>query len=111
MLLTYRYIFDIGYDLYTMQVAMKLRHFRASKLSFRNTQSLSSLVGTLIVRSFEKSERIYKAMILRGYGYKATELTTSKSIFNSRSSDKLAMLAFSFLAFLIICAEIYLRMS
>ncbi|HMR67760.1 MAG TPA: CbiQ family ECF transporter T component, partial [Anaerolineae bacterium] len=30
--------------------------------------ALAILAGSLLVRSYERSERIYKAMILRGYG-------------------------------------------
>jgi cobalt/nickel transport system permease protein len=75
-LLTYRYLFEIGQDLATMRQAMRLRGFTArpnsSKLPFlpdtQTLRQLASLVGTLLVRSYEQSERVYKAMRLRGYG-------------------------------------------
>ena len=31
-------------------------------------QQLAAVMGTLLVRSYEQSERVYKAMRLRGYG-------------------------------------------
>ena len=32
-------------------------------------QQLAMLAGNLLIRSYEQSERVYKAMRLRGYGY------------------------------------------
>ena len=75
MLLTYRYLQDFATTLNAMQQAMKLRGFHSRYRSGslgpaldRNFQLFASLVGTLLVRSYEQSERIYKAMCLRGYG-------------------------------------------
>lgn len=68
MLLSYRYLEELG-DLFgTMKIAMKLRGFQGNKLSVRNLRILASLVGTLLVRSYEQSQRVYQAMRLRGYG-------------------------------------------
>lgn len=67
-LLAYRYLYEIGDDLKTMQRAMGLRGFRARQLSGRVLDVLASLAGTMLVRSYEQSERVYRAMILRGYG-------------------------------------------
>jgi cobalt/nickel transport system permease protein len=72
MLLTYRYLHDIDQDWHTMQRAMHLRgfHFSQSKTFWQGKPlvRLASLVGTLLIRSYEQSERIYQAMRLRGYG-------------------------------------------
>lgn len=68
-LLAYRYLYEIGNDLKTMERAMGLRGFRAQWLSSRALGVLASLAGTMLVRSYEQSERVYKAMILRGYGH------------------------------------------
>lgn len=67
-LLSYRYIEQFAEDLTKMKRAMQLRGFRANKLSLRNLNVLASLAGTLLVRSYEQSEQVYKAMTLRGYG-------------------------------------------
>lgn len=92
-LLTYRYLFEVTENLQTMQQAMGLRGFgsghhglrhtprsksgkghssahshRRRLPSFRDVNRIASLTGTLFIRSYEQSERIYKAMRLRGYG-------------------------------------------
>jgi cobalt/nickel transport system permease protein len=73
LLLTYRYLFEIGKTVTTMQRSMQLRGFQPQR-SY-HPQLLwrwASLIGTLLVRSYEQSERVYKAMRLRGYGSTAT---------------------------------------
>ncbi|MEO0769184.1 MAG: cobalt ECF transporter T component CbiQ [Cyanobacteria bacterium J06649_4] len=71
-LLTYRYLFETADMLATMQRSMRLRGFGHRRRWFRIDSStllqLSGLLGTLLIRSYERSERIYKAMRLRGYG-------------------------------------------
>ena len=69
-LLTYRYLEELGEMLKTMQRAMKLRGFDPHLFNCRQLEILTRLVGSLIVRSYERSIKIYQAMILRGYGYK-----------------------------------------
>ena len=69
-LLTYRYLEELGETLKTMQRAIKLRGFDPNRFNCRQLEILTRLVGSLIVRSYERSTRIYQAMILRGYGYK-----------------------------------------
>lgn len=68
MLLAYRYVYEIGDYLSVMQTAMRLRGFRGDRLNRRSLSMLVTLAGSLLVRSYEKSEQVYKAMILRGYG-------------------------------------------
>jgi cobalt/nickel transport system permease protein len=67
-LLAYRYLYEIGDDLETMRTAMGLRGFQAHRLSGRALGALAALAGSVLVRSYEQSERVYKAMVLRGYG-------------------------------------------
>ncbi len=73
MLLSWRYLFEIGETLATMERAMRLRGYRAGRFSLRGMQTLSSLAGSLLVRSYEQSERVYFAMKLRGYGCAADQ--------------------------------------
>ena len=68
VLLTYRYLFEISDHLSTMRTAIRMRGFDSHDFSRRNLNILASLVGSLLVRSYEQSERVYKAMVLRGYG-------------------------------------------
>ena len=65
-LFSYRYIHEIGGDLEMMERAMRLRGFRGR--SFRGLTALASLAGSLLVRSYERSDLVYKAIVLRGYG-------------------------------------------
>ncbi len=68
-LLTYRYLFDIASQLETMQQAMKLRGHGALRQSVRRQWGWGvALFGSLLLRSYERSQRVYKAMHLRGYG-------------------------------------------
>ena len=68
-LLSYRYLEELGEMLTTMQRAMKLRGFKPKNMSRRNLKIFAQLTGSILVRSYERSLRIYQAMILRGYGY------------------------------------------
>jgi len=68
-LFSYRYLYEIGDDLKTMETAMRLRGFRGRHPG--SLGILASLAGTILVRSYEQSDRVFKAMILRGYGQPA----------------------------------------
>jgi cobalt/nickel transport system permease protein len=68
LLLSYRYLHEISEDLGKMQTAMRLRGFSGKKLNWRTLGLLASLLGTMLIRSHERSERVYRAMQLRGYG-------------------------------------------
>lgn len=77
LLLSYRYLFETGENLSQMQRAMVLRgffHKRHKRLPFlpdwQTLSDLAAVTGTLLIRSYAQSERIYKAMQLRGYGTK-----------------------------------------
>lgn len=66
ILFTYRYLFELAAMLKTMETAIRLRGFRRRRLS--GTRTYAYLAGTMLVRSYEQSDRVYKAMTLRGYG-------------------------------------------
>lgn len=71
-LLTYRYLFDIANQLATMRQAMKLRGYGQSRQTVRRQWGwLAALMGSLLLRSYEQSQRVYQAMRLRGYGQNA----------------------------------------
>ncbi|PSB20478.1 cobalt ECF transporter T component CbiQ [filamentous cyanobacterium CCP2] len=82
-LLTYRYLYDIAEMLATMQQAMRLRGFRSRSQSKRfrrkDLQQFATLTGTLLIRSYEQSERVYKAMRLRGYNAQKPNLDTTQT--------------------------------
>ena len=68
-LLTFRYLQEIGRDLRNMQTSMRLRGFNNRRLSLKGLRVLAWLSGSLLVYSYEHSESVYQAMILRGYGH------------------------------------------
>ena len=67
-LLSYRYLEELSETLVTMQRAMRLRGFNPQGFTRRNLKVFAQLTGSILIRSYERSSRIYQAMILRGYG-------------------------------------------
>jgi cobalt/nickel transport system permease protein len=106
MLLAYRYIFEIGRELGTMQTAMRLRHFDRGRLNPRALRTMAALAGTLLVRSYERSERIYKAMVLRGYGAGASGRAAAP--FQADRRDIIALAGMLALALGIVVAQLWL---
>lgn len=102
MLLFYRYLFEVGDRLKTMQTAMRLRGFRPTTLNRRTLSIFASLAGTLLVQSYEQSERIYQAMRLRGYGEPVATNTHSPV----RKTDAIALFFIITLAASFIAAEL-----
>lgn len=61
-----RYIEVIHREYHSLRTAMKLRAFRPA-LNRHTLKSLGYLVGQLLLRSFERSDRIMEAMKCRGF--------------------------------------------
>ncbi|MDJ0553546.1 MAG: cobalt ECF transporter T component CbiQ [Microcoleaceae cyanobacterium MO_207.B10] len=68
LLLSYRYIFELSRQLKMTLKSTKLRGFKPSEISWRNLSVYAALTGSLLVRSYQQAEQVYKAMLLRGYG-------------------------------------------
>lgn len=84
-LLTYRYLYDIATQLSTMQQAMGLRGYGLLQQSLKRRWSwLVALFGSLLLRSYERSQRVYQAMRLRGYGQGGQLAYTTASRANRR---------------------------
>lgn len=66
LMFTYRYLHETGAMLQQMNTAMVLRGFAENRLKALYTYSY--LVGTILIRSYEQSQRVYHAMVIRGYG-------------------------------------------
>ena len=90
VLLTFRYINELGDDLRRMRTAMKMRGFRAKHFSIRGLRTLAWVGGSLLVHSYERSDTVYKAMILRGYG----NMPHPKEEFKSSFSDWIFLVVF-----------------
>lgn len=62
----YRYIFVLADEIMRMRLASECR--RVGRLPVRREfRLLTSMLGTLLLRSFERAERMYQAMLSRGY--------------------------------------------
>ena len=90
-LLSYRYLEELGEMLTTMQQAMRLRGFKTKALNRRALSVFAQLTGSILVRSYDRSLRIYQAMILRGYGSQASLRKPVK--FSFKSSDRYSLWA------------------
>lgn len=66
LLFTYRYVFVFLAEMQRMDTAMRSRGF-VKRADRRTLQVMGDFIGTLLVRSFERTERIYKAMLSKGY--------------------------------------------
>ena len=67
-LLTLRYLQVLGHDLRQMRLAMRSRGWAGNRLGLRNLRIIAWLTGSLLLRSHERADGIYRAMRLRGYG-------------------------------------------
>lgn len=67
----YRYFFVLIDELERMELASRARTPNRSKKHYY--KALSRMLGMLIIRSYERSERIFQAMQLRGYDWEESE--------------------------------------
>lgn len=86
-LLTYRYLFLLGDELARLRIALRVRGYRnrASRHSYR---TIGHVAGTLLVRGYERAERVGHAMRCRGFDGQFRTL----SAFQTRAVDVLAFL-------------------
>lgn len=105
ILLTYRYLFEMADTLQAMRTAIRLRGFNGSKFSRDNLTTLASLIGSLLVRSYEQAEQVYKAMVLRGYG----TATTAKQEFSTTRWDITLCGISVLLAVILVGGQLFLR--
>lgn len=102
-LFSYRYLDELGETLSKMRRATRLRGFTGNRLR-SNLSTFASLLGSLLVRSHERSERVYDAMVLRGYG---VERKRSHD-FRATRADKAAFAFVLLLAAAFVVAEVWL---
>jgi cobalt/nickel transport system permease protein len=104
ILFTLRYLYTLNDQLEQMKRALTVRGFSTQGLS--NLKQYGILIGAILVRSFEQSDRVYRAMAVRGY--KCESGPTSNITRNFQ--DKVLFYSFSFLAFLIALIQLYFNM-
>lgn len=66
LLFSYRYTYTFLDEMRRMNTSMKARGF-VPRTDGYTLRTYGNFVGTLLVRSFERTERIYKAMLSKGY--------------------------------------------
>ena len=84
-LLTYRYIFVLAGELSRMRIALRVRGFR-NRPNRYSYGTVGNLAGVLLVRGFERAERVGQAMRCRGFDGHFRTLTA----FRTRPADVLA---------------------
>jgi cobalt/nickel transport system permease protein len=72
--LTYRYVFVLAGELATLRVALRVRGYRnrANRHSYR---TVGHVAGALLVRGYERAERVGQAMRCRGFAGRFHSLT------------------------------------
>ena len=63
---TYRYIQTIHSEYIRLNNAIKIRGFKA-QTNFHTYRTYAYLVGMMLVRSYDRSKRVYNAMLCRGF--------------------------------------------
>ena len=66
LMLTYRYVFLFGDELHKLRIALRLRRYR-NRPSLHSYRTIGHVTGTLLVRSYERAERVGQAMRCRGF--------------------------------------------
>ena len=66
LVFTYRYVFVMAAEYQRMRQAMKIRGFRA-RTDLHTYRSLAYLAGMVLVRGLDRAERVYAAMLCRGF--------------------------------------------
>ncbi len=101
ILFTYRYFFVFFEALRKMRTALTLRG-SGKRSTVKSLGSSANLAGSILVRSYEQTERIYEAMLLRGYSGRIV----SNKIFTIRGADIFLALIIIFIPLAILIAEI-----
>jgi cobalt/nickel transport system permease protein len=74
IMLAYRYVFVLGAELTRLRTALRVRGYRnrATRHSYRTA---GQVAGTLLVRGYERAERVGQAMRCRGFDGQVRLLT------------------------------------
>ena len=89
----YRYIFVLADEIIRMKQARDSRNFSGRRLW--QIRTIGNMIGTLFIRSYERGERVYAAMLARGFEGQTRILTHP----NFKKVD--AYFAISFVLFLV----------
>jgi cobalt/nickel transport system permease protein len=84
-LLSYRYLFLLADELGRLRVALRVRGYR-NRPTWHSYRTVGHVAGTLLVRGYERAERVGQAMRCRGFDGRFRSLAT----FRTRAADVLA---------------------
>jgi cobalt/nickel transport system permease protein len=101
ILFTYRYFFVFFEALRKMKVALTLRGSK-NRSTAKSLGTSANLAGSILVRSYEQTERIYQAMLLRGYSGRII----SDKIFIIKRADILQSLIIIIIPLAVLFAEL-----
>ena len=73
-LLSYRYLFVLGDELARLRVALRVRGYR-HRANWHSYRTVGHVAGTLLVRGYERAERVGQAMRCRGFDGRFRSLT------------------------------------
>jgi cobalt/nickel transport system permease protein len=71
----YRYLFVLVDEAMRLQTARAARSVGTGRTVWWRAQVLGGMIGSLFIRSYERSERIYAAMLSRGFAGEVRTLT------------------------------------
>jgi cobalt/nickel transport system permease protein len=86
-LLTYRYVFVLTDELRRLRIALRVRGYR-NRVNWHSYRTAGHIAGTLLVRGFERAERVAQAMRCRGFDGQFRTL----SAFTTRRVDVIVFL-------------------
>lgn len=76
--LTYRYLFVLAGELARLRVALRVRGYR-NQMTRHSYHTVGHVAGTLLVRGYERAERVGQAMRCRGFDGRYRSLTTFRA--------------------------------
>ena len=86
VMMMYRYVFVFAGELLRMRVAMRVRGYR-NRFNRHSYRTIGHVAGTLLVRGYERSERVGQAMRCRGFDGRFRSLVS----FRTTARDILAL--------------------
>jgi cobalt/nickel transport system permease protein len=72
--LTYRYVFVLAEELRRLRIALRVRGYR-NRPTRHSYRTMGHVAGTLLVRGYERAERVGQAMRCRGFDGRFRSLT------------------------------------
>lgn len=104
LLLTYRYVYLLGHELDRLRIALRVRGYR-NRMDRHSYRTVGHVAGTLLVRGYERAERVGQAMRTRGFDGTFRSLT----VFHTRAADVAFFAALATAALALLLVELISR--